>query len=373
MNLTATRLTDGERSLRSQVRSWVEERMAGQPPSLGAGSPADRDFSRDLAAKGWVGMTLPTQFGGGGRTAVERLVVTEELLAAGAPVGFHWVADRQCGPGIAMFGSMEQKERYLPAISRGEACFAIGMSEPDAGSDLASIKTNAKPDGRGWVVNGTKIWTSHAALATQMIVLARTSSDRHGGLSRFIVDLPHPAVTISPITFIDRTSDFCEVSFVEARLPEHALLGEVGSGWAQNTHELALERSGADRWMSAVPLLERWTSSPEGRNRLGAEVQASLISRMWLLRSMSLAIARMVDQGLAPVLEAAMVKELGTRFEQDCVRLLAGAFGRPPLPIAEDPYETLLAQAVLVSPSWTVRGGTTEVLRSIIAKGGMRR
>src|SRR5262249_42729213 len=155
-------------------------------------APRDRAFSAKLAARGWLGMALPVRYGGHDRGAVDRFVVTEELLRWGAPVGHHWVADRQTGPVINRFGSEAQKQRFLPEICAGEVSFAIGMSEREAGSDLAAVRTRATRADGGWVVNGTKVWTSGAHESDWFVVLCRTGEsedDRHAGLSQLIVDL----------------------------------------------------------------------------------------------------------------------------------------------------------------------------------------
>lgn len=375
--LTATTLQPAERELQRQVRAWLDERLPPGSYDLGLGMAGGFDpaFSADLGAQGWLGMSLPREYGGPGRTAVERQIVVEELLARGAPVGYHWVADRQSGPSIAAIGTEEQKAEYLPRIARGELCFAIGMSEPDSGSDLASVRSRAVRVADGWRIDGTKIWTSGAAHATHILGLFRTSDERHGGLTQLIVDTTAPGLTISPITFIDGTQDFCEVAFEGVHVPDSAVLGEVGRGWGQNTGELALERGGVDRWMSAMPLLELWAGSLRTRGA-SAEAQADLAviaARLWAFRGMSLSIARMVDAGESPVAPAALVKEMATRFEQECVEVLVRHEDRMPDLGSPLPHESLLAQAVLVSPSWTIRGGTTEILRSVIAKGLIRR
>jgi len=338
------------------------------------GAAFDPDFSRDLGARGWIGMSLPPEHGGGGRTSVERQIVVEELLCRGAPVGYHWVADRQSGPSIAAIGTPEQKARYLPGIARGELCFAIGMSEPDSGSDLASVRARATRAPGGWRIDGTKIWTSGAAVATYVLGLFRTSDDRHGGLTQLIVDTTTPGLTISPITFIDGTQDFCELAFDGVVVDDTAVLGEVGRGWGQNTGELALERGGVDRWMSAMPLLEHWAASLDAAAGEGVRADLGRVAaQLWAFRGMSLSIARMVDAGASPVHQAALVKEMATRCEQDWVEMLVRHLGRSPDPGSADTYEALLAKALLVSPSWTIRGGTTEILRSVIAKGLVRR
>ncbi len=372
MKLEATELTPAERQLQREVRVWLDERLpeGSYEPGLGIAAAPDPTFSRDLGRQGWLGMTLPVEFGGHGRTAVDRLVVVEQLLARGAPIGYHWIGDRQMGPSIAAHGTDRLKKELLPGIASGELSFSIGMSEPDSGSDLASVRTRAARVDGGWIVNGTKVWTSGAQAATHILALFRTSEDKHAGLTKFVVDRDSSGLTVSPIEFVDGSRDFCELSFVDVFVPDERRLGEVGDGWAQNTDELALERGGVDRWMSAMPLLELWAKQEQTTTSASAAADlGGILARCWALRGMSLAIARMVDDGRSPVTEAALVKEMATRFEQECVTIMVGHLGRPPRPDADDPYERLLATAVQVAPSWTIRGGTTEILRSVIAKG----
>lgn len=372
MRLQATELTRAERDLQDEVRSWLDERLpeGSYPLGLGMAGAIDPEFSRDLGAQGWLGMSLPVEHGGHGRTAVDRLVVVEALLARGAPVGYHWIGDRQSGPSIAANGTELQKKEILPGIASGELSFSIGMSEPDSGSDLASVRTRAERVDGGWVVNGAKIWTTGAFEATHILSLFRTSEDRHSGLTQFIVDRHAPGLTVSPIEFIDGTKDFCELSFVDMFISDDWRLGEVGSGWGQNTGELALERGGVDRWMSAMPLVERWAAREAAASGTRATAElGSIVARCWAFRGMSLAVARMVDDGQSPVTEAALIKEMATRFEQECLEVMVRHLGRPLRADADDPYEALLAKAVQVAPSWTIRGGTNEILRSVISKG----
>lgn len=372
MRLTPTVLTPEERALKQEVSDWLDERLpeGSYPLGLGMAGAVDPEFSKDLGSQGWIGMSLPKEFGGHGRTAVDRLIVVEELLARGAPIGYHWIADRQFGPGIAANGTEQQKRELLPGIAAGEFSFAIGMSEPDAGSDLASVRTRAEQVDGGWRINGTKIWTTGAYTATHIVALLRTSEDRHNGLTQFIIDRHTPGLTVSPIEFIDGTKDFCELSFVDVFLPDDRRLGEVGAGWSQNTGELALERGGVDRWMTVMPLLERWARrEAKSASASAATELGTITAKAWALRGMSLSVARMVDAGASPVTEAALIKEMATRFEQSCVETMVRHLGRTPRPDADDPYERLLATAVQVAPSWTIRGGTNEILRSVISKG----
>jgi alkylation response protein AidB-like acyl-CoA dehydrogenase len=371
--LEETRQLPAEIELRSRVRAYLDERLPRGGYEVGLGMPGgtDAEFSRNLAAQGWLGMAISAEYGGGGRTAVERLIVVEELLSRGAPVSYHWVADRQSGPSIEKYGTEEQKRAYLPGIVAGELSFAIGMSEPDSGSDLASLRARAERVEEGWRINGTKVWTSGAGHATHVLGLFRTSDDRYQGLTQFIVPVDAEGLTISPIELLDGSRHFCELVFDDVLVADEQRLGEVGSGWEQNTAELVLERGGVDRWMSAFPLVERWRESlTDDTSQL--EDLGALTAQMWVLHSLSLSVARLVDEHQSPTTSAAMVKEMGTRFEQDCVEVVARHVGHPPHPSEDDSLEALLASALLVSPSWSIRGGTNEILRSIIAKGLVR-
>jgi len=364
--------------LRDEIRSFLDlERATGgffpQCDSWLAGF--DPSFSERLGRRGWIGTTFPKEYGGLGADSFTRFVIAEELLAAGAPVAAHWIADRQSGPSILRFGSHAQREGFLPGITRGELFFAIGMSEPEAGSDLASIRTRgAKVDG-GWIVNGAKVWTSHAHGSHYMLTLVRTSpldpAHRHAGLSQFIIDLTGPGVRCSPIKLISGGHHFNEVALVDVFVPDHDVLGEIGEGWRQVTHELANERSGPERILSTYPLLEAARPAlsewPDGRRVLGR-----LTADLWTLRNMSISVAAELRAGRSPNLAAAIVKDLGTRFERDLVHTIAETLELQPDPTAHGTLPSMLAGALLQSPGFTLRGGTSEVLRGIIAKAVIR-
>ncbi len=369
-------LNEDELELQREVREFLATELprGSFTPGLGMGAPRDRTFSAKLARRGWLGMALPARYGGHDRGAVERFVVTEELLRWGAPVGHHWVADRQTGPIINRFGSEEQKQRFLPAICRGELSFAIGMSEPEAGSDLAAVRTRATPVDGGWVVNGTKVWTSGAHVSDWFVVLCRTgdsSEDRHAGLSQLIVDLSGDGLTITPIPFLSGHRDFNEVRLDDVFVPDELVLGTIGGGWAQNTSELAHERGGPERWLSTYLLLEELIRS---RSELLGTERAELllgdaVARLWAMRRLSLSVARMIDSGEAPAVQSALVKEMATRFEQDLLRSVQELVALEPLRDADSLFERLLVEAVLSGPSFTIRGGTNEILRSVASKG----
>lgn len=374
MLFEATDLTSEELALQREVRAFLAAELPHGTfrPGLGMGAPRDREFSSKLAQRGWVGMALPRQYGGRDRSAVERFVVTEELLRWGAPVGHHWIADRQTGPVINRFGTEEQKQRFLPAICRGALSFAIGMSEPEAGSDLAAVRTRATKVDGGWSVSGTKVWTSGAHVSDWFTVLCRTSDeqDRHRGLSQLIVDLRSSGLTVSPIPFLNGTSDFNEVVLDEVFVPDELVLGEVGQGWAQNTSELAYERGGPERWLSTYLVVEEMLRDPDVP--LGEREQLLIgeaTARWWAIRRMSLSIARNIDKGEAPSVQSALAKEFGTRFEQDLLEAVLRVLGCELSPETQRALERLLVEAVLTAPSFTIRGGTNEILRSVAAKG----
>jgi len=362
--------------LRGEVRRFLDEQRRARAfePCLGGWGEFSPEFSRAMGARGWIGMTWPERYGGHARTAFERYVVTEEMLAAGAPTRAHWIADRQSGPTLLRFGTEEQKATYLPRIARGECYFCIGMSEPDSGSDLASIRTRARQVQGGWEVEGRKIWTSNAHRSHMMILFVRTApreEDRHGGVSQFLIDLASPGITVRPIDNLAGEHDFNEVTFDAVFVPDSMVIGTIGNGWNQVTSELAFERSGPERWLSTYRTLK------ELANTLGpkpgakeAEALGRLVAHLWTLRTMSMSVAGMLQQGEAPNLAAAIVKDLGTQFEQEIPEV---ARKLVPAPARGDAFAAALDYAVLWSPAFTLRGGTKEILRGIIARGlGLR-
>jgi len=364
--------------LRAEVRAFIAGELAAGlwVPNSDFGSHRSAAFSRRLGARGWIGMTWPKGYGGGGRSMLERYVVTEELLAAGAPVGAHWIADRQSAPLLLRYGTETQRLAFLPGIAKGEIFFCIGMSEPDSGSDLASIRTRAVPVAGGYEVTGTKIWTSYAHESHFAITLVRTGpaeADRHGGLSQLILDLKSPGITIRPIINLAGDHDFNEIVLDGVFVPADRLVGREGEGWRQVTSELAYERSGPERFLSSfqvlVELVRRAGPDPEPQV---AEAVGRMAAHLSTLRRMSLSIAGRLQAGETPNLEAAVVKDLGNAFERqipEIARLLAPSLR----PAASRRFEEVLAEAVLHAPSWTLRGGTPEILRGIIARGlGLR-
>lgn len=352
--------------LRAEVRSFIRDHAGGWSPTARARSwmSYDRDLSLTLGARGWIGMTWPKAYGGHERSAIERYVVLEELLAAGAPVGAHWIADRQSGPLILRVGSEAQRQAILPRIAAGAATFCIGMSEPDSGSDLASIRARARRDGDRWILSGTKLWTTNAHRSDYMIGLFRTGAgpeERQRGLSQFLIDMRLPGIEARPIADLGGHDDFNQVTFDNVRLPADALLGPEGEGWAQVTAELALERSGPERLLSSFPLLSAAAAQARAED---AALVGTLVAEVAVLRQMSLAVAGMLQAGASPALQAALIKDRGTIFEQEVAERL-----RPLIAEAGGDLATIYQATMQVAPSFTLRGGTTEVLRGIVARG----
>jgi hypothetical protein len=366
--------------LRAEVRAFLRAEMADHRPidRARSWSGVDPAFSQKLGKRGWLGLTWPKKYGGHERSALERYVLLEELLAAGAPVGAHWIADRQSGPTLLRYGSEAQRTEILPRIAAGECFFCIGMSEPDTGSDLASVRTRATPVAGGWRVNGAKLWTSNAQNCHYMILFCRTGpfdpEQRHSGTSQFLVDLALPGVTIRPIRNLAGEHHFNEVLFEDAFLPSDAIIGREGEGWKQVTRELALERSGPERLLSSFTLLVELVRclTPEPDERAAIAI-GRLCAHIVVLRRMSRSVAGMLERGANPALEAAMVKDLGAIVEQEIPEIARSLIMDSPPTRATQDFAKVLAYTTLHAPSFSLRGGTREILRGIIAQGlGLR-
>lgn len=382
MSSNAFRFPDVEftpelKALQQEVRDFLAaEKASGGfvPVADGWGFGVDLEFSRKLGQKGWLGMTWPKQYGGHERSSMERYVVTEELLAAGAPVSAHWVADRQSGPMILKNGTEEQKQTILPRIAAGECHFAIGMSEPGSGSDLASLRTTATKVDGGYKINGTKIWSSGAHFCHYMIATVRTGGardekNRHEGLSQFLIDLSIPGIEIRGIKNMAGDEHFNETHFTDAFVPDDCLLGEEGDGWHQVTSELGLERSGPERFLSSAIVLteaaRKIGNEPDDREAL---MLGQSVARLKSLRRMSLGVSGLLQEGGSPTVEAALVKDIGTRYESTLLNDIRQVQPTEPLGQSTDDFARTMAEGLLRVPSSTIRGGTNEVLRGIVAR-----
>src|SRR5712671_7302753 len=337
------------KELRQEVRAFLrQEAEAGTLSPYGGKGSFSREFSRKVGAKGWIGMTWPKQYGGHERSHLERYVVTEEMLAAGAPTRAHSTADRQSGPVLLRYGQEEIRQKILPRIAAGELCFCIGLSEPNSGSDVFAASTRATKTDGGWLVNGRKIWTSNAHNSDYMIALLRTSpsteENRRHGLTQFLIACKSPGITIRPIVNLTGGHDFNEIFFDDVFVPDLHLIGDVDMAWKQATDELAYERSGPDRWLETITALTELVrvAGPQPGEKL-AEGIGREVAHLATLRRMSASVAGMPQAGDS---------------DPDS---------------NDDRFEQALRQTTLIAPKLTIQGGTREVLRGIIARGlGLR-
>jgi len=369
-----------EARVRDAIRAFLADTMP--PPSaiaedgwIGGFSP---EFSRRMGAAGWIGMTWPRAYGGGERSYVERAIVTEECLRAGAPTAAHWTGDRQIGPSLLAHGTEEQKREILPRIVRGELVFCLGMSEPGAGSDLAALKTRAVEDGDAFVVDGQKVWTSLASQADYCYLVARTDPDapRHHGISELLVDMHLPGITVRPLVDMTGEHHFNEVFFENVRVPRRWLIGEKNRGWFQIASQLDYERAGMERLLSYAPLFRDLeahlratgrTRDPLVRQALARFHGELAVGRMFIYR-----IAWKLSRGIAPTAETALAKLYGTELEQRLARFAAEMLGDESLlTTGGGRLATRTARALLNAPGLTIRGGTVEILRNIVAQRGL--
>lgn len=363
--------------MRDKVRGFLtRERDSGgfEPGDFMRHSPA---FSRKCGEAGLIGMSWPSEHGGHGLSFLERYVASEELLAAGAPIWAHWVADRQSGPVLMRYGSEAACREVLPQVIAGECYFCIGMSEPDSGSDLFSVRSKAEKVEGGWRVNGRKLWTSNAGEAHYMIALLRTSpatdDDRRFGLSQFLIAMNSPGMDVRAVEDLSGFGAFNEVTFDDVFVPDMHLIGEPDQAWIQVTGELAYERAGPERFLETIYVLkELIRAAGDAPDVRMAEGLGRLTAELWTLRQLSLSVAGMLEAGHLPETEAALVKDLGTNWEQ----ALPGT-ARDLLPMSRvggnSKFAEVVLKATLVAPKLTIQGGTREVLRGIIARGlGLR-
>ncbi|MEB2301674.1 acyl-CoA dehydrogenase family protein [Lysinibacillus xylanilyticus] len=378
-HLPTVQFTQEQEQFRLDVRTFLQDELAKgtfTPKCDSWLSGDDPEFSKLIGQKGWIGLTWPKKYGGQERSTIDRYILTEEFLAVGAPVAAHWFADRQTGPLLLRYGTEEQRDYFLPKIVKGECYFGIGLSEPNSGSDLASVSTRAEKVDGGWIVNGQKIWTSNAHLCHYMVTLVRTSpfdgKSKHAGLSQLIVDLHAEGVTVVPIKFLTGEHHYNEVFFDNVFVPDNMVVGEVGNGWAQGLAELAFERSGPERILSTFPLIDELIQELKRQNNLDGLQQASkIVARLWGLRNLSIGVAQLLESGNGDdvSIPAALVKALGTKFEQsipEITRLIVQTY---PTLDAHRKIDRFMAESILHAPGFTIRGGTSEVLYGVVAKG----
>jgi alkylation response protein AidB-like acyl-CoA dehydrogenase len=353
--------TSEQQALRAQAREVAKDAVARfgrhNDSWINGYSP---EFSKELAALGWIGLTWPAEHGGGGRPPIDRLIIGEELIAAGAPIAAMWFADRQMGPTLIAFGRPDQQQEFLPGILAGETTWSIGMSEPEAGSDLAGLKTAARRDGDSWVINGQKIWTSFGAVANFCYLICRTSSDGppHQGISEIIVPLNTPGIEIRPITDMTTNRHFCEVFFTDVRVPAENLVGVEGNAFKQTMRQLEHERGGIDRLVSNYALYvmaagRADTSDPLVRQEMAAIETGYRIGRILVVRE----VLRQAPAGFS-----AATKCFCTEHEWRVAQFVARVFG------AEATLWSDVVAGLVYAPGYTIMGGTSNVMRNILGE-----
>lgn len=351
---------------------------------MGGYSP---ELSRKMGEKGWIGLCWPTDCYGQGKSYIDRMVLTEEIVRYGAPAAAHWFADRQMGPSIIRHGNDEQKEFFLPRIVKGEIVFGIGMSEPEAGCDLASLRTRAVEDGDCYVLNGQKVWTSGAHHIDYLYLIARTDPDvvKHKGISEFIVDMHLPGIEVRPLIDMTGGHHYNEVFLDNVRIPKSSLVGEMNRGWYQIAQQLDYERSGVERLMTNYPLYKdlieyckqtQYNGMPLAQKAEVRNSLADLTVRYEAGRLLTYRVAWVLDQERLPTTEAAMAKAYCTAFEQHLAHVatqIPGLYGQlrqgsKGLPTA---FRESPAESYLFSPGYTIQGGTSEILKNITAIRGL--
>lgn len=380
--------TQEQEDFRKEVRGFLEEEIKHKsftPRCDGWIIGYSPEFSRKLAQRGWLGLTWPKEHGGQQRSNIDRLVLTEELLRYGAPTAAHWMGDRQMGPSIIAYGSDALKREFLPRIVKAEIFFGLGMSEPEAGSDLASLKTCAVEKEDYFVIDGQKVWTSGAHVCTHCYLIARTDPDapKHKGLSEFILDMKTPGITVNPVLDLTGDHHYNEVFFDGVKVPKKYLLGEKNRGWYQITPQLDYERSGIERLMTNYPLFSSLLEYVKETKRNGNPLSKDPLIRNKLAqfriefeagRMLVYRVACLLDKKKVPNYETAMAKAYCTDFEQRLARAAVEILGPYGLLRADSKWASLnghAADSYLFNPGYTLQGGTTEVLKTIIAQRGL--
>ncbi len=377
-----------QKKLRQEVRSFLEDELEKGfwKPSCDAWIQGyDPEFTKRVAQKGWIGLTWPKEHGGQERSFIDRLIVTEEMLRYGAPAACHWFADRQIGGSILKYGSEEQKAEFLPKIITGEMYVGLGMSEPEAGSDLASIKTRATEENDCYLVNGQKTWTSGAWFTNYIYLLARTDVDapKHRGISEFIVPIDLPGISRIPMIDITGTEAWNDVFFDNVRVPKKYMVGEKNKGFYHVLEQLAYERGGMERLMGNYPLFDALIKFAKETKYNGKALSQDTMIRHKLAqlqvefevgRLFMYKVAMVMDEGRAPTVEASMSKAYATTFEQRLANTameILGPYGLLWAGSKYVPFEGLAAHSYLGSKGYSLQAGSTEILKNIIATRGL--
>jgi len=244
-----------DEAFREEVRSWLKDHLVGEYAALGGGGgPADEtgwdvrlEWEKQLGEAGWIGLGWPKEYGGRGATITQQLIFNEEYARANAPARASFFGEGLLGPTLIAFGTEEQKQRFLPGILKATELWCQGFSEPDAGSDLANVKTRAVLDGDEWVVNGQKVWTTLAHHADWIFNVVRTDPDapKHKGLSFLLMPMDQPGIEVKPLKQLTGSAEFNEVFFTDARTSADLVLGNINEGWKVAMGTLGFERGTA--------------------------------------------------------------------------------------------------------------------------------
>ncbi len=380
--------TAEQEKFRQEVRDFLEEEI-----SQGAWQPScdawiqgySPEFTKKVAEKGWIGLTWPEEYGGKGRSHTDRLTLTEEMLRYGAPAACHWFADRQIGGGILRYGNEEQKRDMLPKIIAGEAYVGLGLSEPEAGSDLASLRTRATEDGDYYIIDGQKMWTSCGMFMNYTYMVARTDPEvpKHRGISEFIFPTDLPGITITPTIDITGSTAWAEVFFDGVRIPNTCLIGEKNRGFYQVVNQLDYERAGLERLMGNYPLFDaivrfvketKWNGDYLSKDMLIRQKLAQLQVEFEIGRLLTYRVVMVMEEGKAPNVEASKAKAYSTAFEQHLASVAIDILGPYGQLIAESKYAPILGMAphsYLGSKGYSLQAGSSEVLRNVIATRGL--
>ncbi len=377
-----------QQKFRQEVRDFLEEelRKGTFKPSCDAWIQGySPEFTKKVAQKGWIGLTWPKEYGGQGRSYIDRLILTEEMLRYGAPAACHWFADRQIGGSILRYGTEEQKREILPKIVAGEAYVGLGMSEPEAGSDIASLRTRATEEGDHYIIDGQKMWTSCGMFMNYIYLVARTDPEapKHKGISEFIFETNLPGITITPTIDITGSTAWAEVFFDGVRIPKKCLIGEKNRGYYQMLNQLDYERAGLERLMGNYPLFDAIIQFVKETKRNGKPLAQETLIRQKLAqlqvefdigRLLIYRVVMVMEEGRAPNVEAAMAKAYSTAFEQHLAKIAMEILGLYGQLLAESKWAPILGMAphsYLASTGYSLQAGTSEILRNVVASRGL--
>jgi alkylation response protein AidB-like acyl-CoA dehydrogenase len=380
---------------RSEARAWLE---ANFPPSLkgnnlaiqallgGQSSPDAELWKQRMGAKGWGTPTWPTQYGGGGLTPAQAKVLQQEMARIGATNPIGGMGVMMFGPTLLEYGSEEQKQRHIPPIVRGEIRWCQGYSEPNAGSDLASLQTRCEDKGDHWLVNGQKIWTSGANLADWCFCLVRTdNTKKHEGISFLLIDMKSPGVEVRPILMIAGSSPFCETFFTDVKVPKENLMGPLNGGWTIGKRLLQFERQnlsggmagGGNQYIAGGSLADMAktylgaddkgrVADPDLRARIAAHEMETMAFRLTLARAGAEAKA-----GMGPSATTSIMKNVGAKITQERAELMLEIMGLQGLGWEGEGFtnkELAAVRAWLGGKAVTIYGGSTEIQNNVIAK-----